>query len=73
MAGDHIYTMRYDRLVACHRNRDADVTAAVMEVPQSETSRFGIITLDHNEHVISFEEKPKSAKKQFIINGDLFI
>jgi glucose-1-phosphate adenylyltransferase len=69
LAGDHIYTMRYDRLVAYHRNRDADVTVAVTEVPQSEASRFGIITLDHNEHVISFEEKPKMAKSNLASMG----
>jgi glucose-1-phosphate adenylyltransferase len=38
-------------------------------VPQSETSRFGIITLDHNERVISFEEKPKSAKSNLASMG----
>jgi glucose-1-phosphate adenylyltransferase len=69
LAGDHVYTMRYDRLLAYHRNRDADVTVAVTEVPQSEISRFGIITLDHNERVISFEEKPKSAKSNLASMG----
>ncbi|MBM4449815.1 MAG: glucose-1-phosphate adenylyltransferase, partial [Chloroflexi bacterium] len=41
LAGDHVYTMRYDRLLTYHRSRDADVTVAVTEVPHSETSRFG--------------------------------
>jgi len=69
LAGDHVYTMRYDRLLTYHRSRDADVTVAVTEVPHSETSRFGIITLDHNERVISFEEKPKSAKSNLASMG----
>lgn len=69
LSGDHVYTMRYDHMIATHRNREADVTVAVTEVPPSETSRFGIITLDHNERVINFEEKPKVAKSSFASMG----
>ncbi len=69
LAGDHIYVMRYDHLILTHRNRRADVTVAVTEVPLSEVSRFGIITLDHNERVISFQEKPKHAKSNLASMG----
>ena len=62
LAGDHVYVMRYDHMINSHRNRRADVTVAVTEVPLTEVSRFGIVTLDHNERVINFQEKPKSAK-----------
>ncbi len=69
LSGDHIYTMRYDHMIYAHRNRQADVTVAVTEVPLSEVSRFGIITLDHNERLISFQEKPKSAKSNLASMG----
>ena len=69
LAGDHIYTMRYDHMISTHRNRRADVTVAVTEVPLSEVSRFGIITLDHNERVISFQEKPKTSKSNLASMG----
>lgn len=69
LSGDHVYTMRYDHVIATHRNRQADVTVAVTEVPSSEISRFGIITLDHNERVVNFEEKPKTAKSNFASMG----
>ena len=69
LSGDHIYTMRYDHMVHAHRSRQADVTVAVTEVPLSEVSRFGIITLDHNERVISFQEKPRSAKSNMASMG----
>lgn len=62
LCGDHIYIMRYDRMIATHRNRKADVTVALTQVPVEETSRYGIISLDHNERIIEFEEKPKTAK-----------
>jgi glucose-1-phosphate adenylyltransferase len=69
LSGDHVYTMRYDNMIATHRNRQADVTVAVTEVASSETSRFGVITLDHNERVIDFEEKPKNARSNFASMG----
>jgi glucose-1-phosphate adenylyltransferase len=69
LSGDHIYTMSYDLMIDAHRSREADVTVAVTEVPLSEVSRFGIITLDHNERVISFQEKPKTSKSNLASMG----
>jgi glucose-1-phosphate adenylyltransferase len=59
LAGDHVYSMRYDHMIHVHRTRDAEVTIAVTEVPLAEVSRFGIVILDHNERVVGFKEKPK--------------
>jgi glucose-1-phosphate adenylyltransferase len=69
LSGDHIYNMRYDLMINMHRSRQADVTVAVTEIPLSEVSRFGIVTLDHNERVISFQEKPRSAKSNLASMG----
>lgn len=69
LSGDHVYAMRYDYMIATHRNRRADVTVAVTEVLLEEASRFGIITIDHNERVVNFEEKPKTAKSNFASMG----
>ena len=69
LAGDHVYIMRYDHMINAHRSRGADVTVAVTEVPLSEVSRFGIVTLDHNERVISFQEKPKTSKSNLASMG----
>jgi glucose-1-phosphate adenylyltransferase len=69
LSGDHIYTMRYDLMIDIHRSREADVTVAVTEVTLSDVSRFGIITLDHNERVISFQEKPKTSKSNLASMG----
>ncbi|MBI4287552.1 MAG: glucose-1-phosphate adenylyltransferase [Chloroflexi bacterium] len=62
LAGDHVYTMRYDLMVNFHRQRNAAVTVGVVEVAPEETSRFGILTLDHMNRIKDFEEKPKVAK-----------
>lgn len=69
LSGDHVYTMRYDHVIATHRSRQADVTVAVTEVPRSEASRFGVVTLDHNERVVSFQEKPRTTKSSFASMG----
>jgi len=79
LAGDHVYTMNYDYMIRSHRVRRADVTVGVVEVPTAEVSRFGIITLDHNDNVVSFEEKPQKAASSlasmgiYIFNRDILI
>lgn len=69
LSGDQIYTMRYDHMINSHRTRRADVTVGVFEVPLAETSRFGIITLDHTERVVAFDEKPKEPKSNLASMG----
>ncbi|MEW6033912.1 MAG: glucose-1-phosphate adenylyltransferase family protein [Chloroflexota bacterium] len=69
LAGDHVYTMRYDQLIASHRHHGADITVGVVEVPMEEASRFGIITLDSNNVVTDFEEKPPAPKSNLVSMG----
>lgn len=57
LAGDHVYRMRYDGLVAFHEARKADVTVSVVEVPWDETHRFGVVALGENNRVVAFQEK----------------
>jgi len=69
LAGDHIYLMRYDHAIAVHRRRKADVTVAVTEVSEDEISRFGIVTLDPEDRIVDFKEKPKIEKSRFASMG----
>jgi len=69
LAGDHIYIMRYDYMVNAHRSRGADITVGVTEVPASEASRFGIVTLDRSERVVGFQEKPREPKSNLASMG----
>lgn len=59
LSGDHIYKMDYSKMIAYHKAKDADCTIAVIEVPISEASRFGILTTDENNRIVKFTEKPK--------------
>jgi glucose-1-phosphate adenylyltransferase len=62
LSSDHIYKMDYSILVDFHAAREADVTVATLPVTPEEASRFGIVQVDNNRRVISFEEKPKEPK-----------
>ncbi|MCH8901674.1 MAG: sigma 54-interacting transcriptional regulator [Chloroflexi bacterium] len=46
LAGDHVYKMAYDELIAFHRAKGADVTIPVCTVPWDQASRFGTLFLD---------------------------
>ena len=69
LAGDHVYTMRYDLLVDWHRERDADVTVPVYEVPLAEASRYGLLTLDDGQRVTEFNEKPPEPRSTLASTG----
>ena len=69
LSGDHIYKMKYNELLKSHKEKDADVSIAVMKVPWEETYRFGIINVDEDNKIIEFDEKPKNAKSNLASLG----
>jgi glucose-1-phosphate adenylyltransferase len=58
LSGDHIYYMDYSRMIAFHRDRNADLTIAMMEVPVEETRHFGIAETRPDGRIIGWQEKP---------------
>jgi glucose-1-phosphate adenylyltransferase len=60
LSGDHVYKMDYARMVRFHVDRGAAVTLAALEVPLAEATRFGIVTVDEEDRVIGFQEKPRT-------------
>ena len=59
LSGDHIYRMDYNAMLKKHKEKNADCTIAVIDVPIEEASRFGILTTDENDRIIEFTEKPE--------------
>ena len=59
LSGDHIYKMDYNAMLQAHKETGADCTIAVLEVPLSEASRFGIMVTDETGKITEFQEKPK--------------
>ncbi len=62
LSGDHIYKMDYSLMINFHKEKDADCTISVIDVPLKEASRFGILSSDENGRITDFEEKPKRPK-----------
>ncbi len=62
LSGDHIYKMDYREMLEFHREQNADCTIAVLDVPLSEASRFGIMNTREDGSIYEFEEKPKQPK-----------
>lgn len=69
LGGDHIYKMDYSKMLDYHINNEADSTIAVIDVPRSEASRFGIMTCDEKGRVVDFTEKPKEPKSTLASMG----
>src|SRR5579862_8925452 len=59
LSGDHVYKMDYARMLRFHQERGAAVTLGALEVPVAEAGRFGIVTVDTQERVTGFHEKPQ--------------
>ncbi len=62
LSGDHIYKMDYSKMIAFHKEKEADCTIAVIEVPMEEASRFGILNTKEDGTIYQFDEKPKIPK-----------
>ena len=70
LSGDHIYKMNYDKMLAFHKERQADATIAVIEVPLKEASRFGIMNTDgETDRITEFVEKPPVPKSNLASMG----
>ncbi len=59
LSGDHIYKMDYSKMLAFHKQKNADCTIAMLEVPWDEASRFGLMLVDDEGAITAFEEKPE--------------
>ena len=69
LSGDHLYKMNYNLMLAAHKAKGADLTVSVIEVPWEEASRFGIMTVDEDERIVKFSEKPKEPDSNLASMG----
>lgn len=69
LSGDHIYKMDYDKMLEAHKQKDADVTIAVLNVSLKEASRFGIMNTNPDGTIYEFEEKPENPKSTLASMG----
>lgn len=69
LSGDHIYKMDYLKMLNYHKEKGADVTIAVTQVPIEEANRFGIMNTDDDFRIYEFEEKPTKPKSTLASMG----
>jgi glucose-1-phosphate adenylyltransferase len=58
LAGDHVYKMDYELMLAQHVDAGADVTVGCLEVPRLEATAFGVMHVDAKDRIVAFLEKP---------------
>lgn len=69
ISGDHIYKMDYSKMLQNHVDSGAEATISVIEVDMSDASRFGILTVEDENRIVDFEEKPKNPKSNLASMG----
>ena len=69
LSGDHIYKMDYSEMLRYHKEKNAECTIAVIDVPIHEASRFGIMFAHDDGSVYDFVEKPKEPKSTLASMG----
>jgi glucose-1-phosphate adenylyltransferase len=58
LSADHVYKMNYAHMLNWHIERGADVTVATTRINPSDSSRFGIVSMDAEYSIQDFHEKP---------------
>jgi len=69
LSGDHVYKMDYNLLLEFHKEKGADVTISVIEVPWADASRFGIMATLPDGTITEFAEKPVKPKSNLASMG----
>jgi glucose-1-phosphate adenylyltransferase len=63
LSGDHIYKMDYRLLRKYHNDKGACLTVGCVRVPAHEAKEnLGVMEVDADGRIVSFEEKPKEPK-----------
>ena len=69
-SGDCVYKMDYNKVLAYHVDKRADITVVVKEVPEDfNVDRYGIVRMDEDDRIQDFIEKPVVAQYHTISCG----
>ncbi|MBC8278528.1 MAG: glucose-1-phosphate adenylyltransferase [FCB group bacterium] len=60
LSGDHIYKMDYHKLLTFHHDTNADMTLACVDLPVAHARHMGVLGIDKEYNIKSFDEKPES-------------
>ncbi len=62
LAGDHVYKMDYGKMLSEHVARDVELTIGCVAVPLDDASAFGVMSVDADQRVLGFIEKPHNPQ-----------
>ena len=62
LGGDHIYKMDYGPMLAFHVDNKADLTMGCVQVPVEVAKSFGVVSVDVNNRIEQFAEKPSHPR-----------
>ena len=69
LSGDQICKQDYSDFLRFHKEKNAEFSVAVMEVPWEEAPRFGLMVTDDDDRITEFQEKPKNPKSNLASMG----
>lgn len=69
-SGDGVYKMDYSKVLEYHISKNADITIVTKNIEDSDDAkRFGVVTTDEDNRVVSFEEKPVMTDSRMVSMG----
>ena len=69
-SGDGIYKIDFNAVLDYHIRKQSDITVVCAKVPESDDiSRFGVVKMDADGLVTSFEEKPMMPRSNIVSTG----
>jgi len=60
--GDHIYRMNVRQMYNYHKEKKSDMTVAAIPIPIEKASEMGVLEINEEGRIISFQEKPTNPK-----------
>ena len=69
LCGDHVYGMDYRPMLLAHEACNADLTIAAIPVEGETAKNYGILSIDSNQRIREFEEKPENPKSNLASMG----
>ena len=73
LSGDQICKQDYSDFLRFHKEKNAEFSVAVMEVPWSEASRFGLMVTDEDDTHQRFPGEAEGAEVQLGFHGHLHL
>ena len=70
-SGNSVHKMDYNKIIQYHVDKESDITIAYSPILNKgdDIRQYGVMTLDENERVLDFEEKPLEPQSNIISLG----